>query len=63
MTEQSAGVEFLSIGLGGIRFESLFETIPLSIAIFDADLRLTSANSRYRELTGVDAPASTRLSI
>jgi signal transduction histidine kinase len=63
MTEQSAGVDFVSIGLGGIRFESLFETIPLSIAIFDADLRLTSANSRYRELTGVDAPASTRLSI
>ncbi len=63
MTEQSAGVEFVSIGLGGVRFESLFETIPLSIAIFDADLRLTSANSRYRELTGVDAPTSARLSI
>ncbi len=63
MTEQSTGVEFAHIGLTGVRFEALFEAIPLSIAIFDGELRLLSANTRYRELTGVDAPASTRLSI
>ena len=63
MTDESAGVDFASVGLTGVRFEALFEAIPLSIAIFDGDLRLSSANSRYRDLTGVDAPASTRLSI
>ncbi len=63
MTEQSASVEFAHIGLSGVRFEALFEAIPLSIAIFDGELRLVSANTRYRELTGVDAPATARPSI
>jgi len=65
MTEQSTsgGVDFAHVGLAGVRFEALFEAIPLSIAIFDGELRLVNANSRYRDLTGVDAPASARLSI
>ena len=63
MTEHSASVEFAHIGLAGVRFEALFEAIPLSIAIFDGELRLVSANARYLDLTGIDASASARLSI
>ncbi|HVZ78919.1 MAG TPA: ATP-binding protein [Gemmatimonadaceae bacterium] len=36
------------------RFDALFEAITHAIAIFDADLRLVSANPRYYELTGVN---------
>ena len=36
------------------RLEALFETVPLALAIFDAGQRLTSANARYRELTGLE---------
>ncbi len=63
MTDHSTSLEFIHIGLTGVRFEALFEAIPLSIAIFDGELRLISANTRYRDLTGVDAPASARPSI
>jgi signal transduction histidine kinase len=36
------------------RIELLFEAVPLALAIFDAELKLTSANARYRELTALD---------
>ncbi len=53
-------LDFARIGISGVRLESLFEAVPLSIAIFDSELRLVNANAQYRELTGVgDAlPAS-----
>jgi PAS domain S-box-containing protein len=41
----------------------LFEAVPLAIAIFDGDLRLASANARYRELTGVPASQPSKVSI
>ena len=59
----SSGVDFAHAGLAGVRFEALFEAIPLSIAVFDSDLKLVSANTQYRELTGVEAPTSARVSI
>src|SRR5262249_44209512 len=59
----SGEVAFVHAGLTGVRFEALFEAIPLSIAVFDAELKLLSANARYRELTGVDVPTAARLSI
>ena len=37
------------------RLELLFEAVPLAFAIFDAELKLVSANARYRELTALDA--------
>ena len=40
------------------RLEILFEAIPLAFATFDADLKLVSANNRYRELTGLDSASS-----
>ena len=40
------------------RLELLFEAIPLAFATFDADLKLVSANNRYRELTGLDSASS-----
>jgi PAS domain S-box-containing protein len=43
--------------------EALFETIPLSIAIFDSELRLVTTNGLYRELTGVSGEAGTSVSI
>jgi PAS domain S-box-containing protein len=42
------------------RLELLFEAIPLAFATFDADLKLVSANNRYRELTGLDSASSTQ---
>jgi signal transduction histidine kinase len=44
----------------GVRLDTLFEAIPLAIAIFDAELRMVTANARYGELTGVesDGPVS-----
>jgi PAS domain S-box-containing protein len=36
------------------RLNALFETIPQAIATFDGDLRLITANARYRDLTGLD---------
>ena len=35
------------------RLESVFETVPLAIAIFDGELRLVRANARFGELTAV----------
>ena len=45
------------------RFEALFEAVPLALAIFDTELRLTSANARYRELTGLDTSQTVQRSI
>jgi PAS domain S-box-containing protein len=45
------------------RLEALFEAVPLALAIFDAELRLTSANTRYRELTGLEALQALQRSI
>src|SRR5690348_2838635 len=36
------------------RLELLFDSIPLAFATFDSDLKLASANTRYRDLTGLD---------
>ncbi|HXT19001.1 MAG TPA: ATP-binding protein [Gemmatimonadaceae bacterium] len=54
MTQPSAGLDFARIGITGVRFEALFEAVPLAIAIFDGEQRLVNANARYRELTGVN---------
>jgi PAS domain S-box-containing protein len=40
------------------RFEALFETVPLAIALFDAELQLIRANERYGELTSLPATQS-----
>ena len=50
-TEPTAGRTSTPIA----RFEPLFEAISHAIAVFDADLKLVSANALYRELTGIDA--------
>ena len=34
------------------RFEALFETVPLALAVFDEALMLVRANTRFNELTG-----------
>ncbi|HSQ31639.1 MAG TPA: ATP-binding protein [Gemmatimonadaceae bacterium] len=49
--------------LAGVRLDALFEAVPLAIATFDGELRLVNANTRYRELTGLDAVALARVSI
>ena len=49
--------------LAGVRLDALFEAVPLAIATFDGELRLVNANTRYRELTGLDAAALARVSI
>src|SRR4029079_3790324 len=54
----------LSLGtIAGARLEALFEAVPLAVAVFDPELRMVTANARYRELTGVDAGAAVRISI
>ena len=58
-SDLAAGIQLLS----GIRLDALFEGVPLSIATFDGDLRLVNANTRYRELTGVDLELRARISI
>ena len=45
------------------RLDLLFEAVPLAFATFDPDLKLVSANTRYRELTGLDAASSARRAI
>ena len=45
------------------RLELFFEAIPLAFATFDADLKLASANTRYRELTGLDAEGAAHRAI
>jgi len=59
----SAGLEFARVGISGVRLEALFEAVPLALAIFDRELRLSSANARYRELTGVAASLPAKVSI
>lgn len=63
MTQPTAGLDFARIGISGVRFEALFEAVPLAIAIFDGDQRLVNANARYRELTGVNASLPAKVSI
>jgi signal transduction histidine kinase len=57
VTDPSVGLDFTHIGISGVRFEALFEAVPLAIAIFDGEQRLVNANARYRELTDVNASA------
>jgi signal transduction histidine kinase len=57
VTDPSVGLDFTRIGISGVRFEALFEAVPLAIAIFDGEQRLVNANARYRELTDVNASA------
>jgi signal transduction histidine kinase/CheY-like chemotaxis protein len=42
------------LAAAGARFDTIFEALPLAIAIFDAELRMVTSNSRYRDLTGVE---------
>ena len=58
-SDLAAGIQLLS----GVRLDALFEAVPLSIATFDGDLRLVNANTRYRELTGIDFNPLARVSI
>jgi len=51
------------LAAAGARLDTLFEALPLAIAIFDVDLRMVTANARYRDLTGVDWDTSTPISI
>ena len=63
MAQNLAGFD-LSLGaVAGARLEALFEAVPLAVAVFDPDLRMVTANAKYRELTGVDAAAADRISI
>jgi PAS domain S-box-containing protein len=63
VTQDLAGFD-LSLGtIAGARLEALFEAVPLAVAVFDPELRMMTANARYRELTGVDAAAAVRISI
>ena len=38
------------------RFEALFESVPLALAVFDGALLLVRANTRFNELTAVAGP-------
>src|SRR3954464_12485008 len=51
------------LAAAGARLDTLFEAIPLAIAIFDVDLRMVTANARYRDLTGVEWDSTTAISI
>lgn len=51
------------LAAAGARLDTLFEAIPLAIAIFDAELRMVTANARYRDLTGVEGDPNTAISI
>src|SRR4051812_1471211 len=51
------------LAAAGARFDTIFEALPLAIAIFDVDLRMVTSNSRYRDLTGVDEDGATTISI
>lgn len=63
MTQPTIGFDFVRPGRSGVRLESLFEAAPLAIAVFDAELRLVSANARYHELIGPGASLPPRVSI
>ena len=45
------------------RFEALFETVPLAVAMFDEGLRLARANTRYLELVHLEPAHATARSI
>jgi signal transduction histidine kinase len=45
------------------RLELLFEAVPLAFATFDVDLKLATANARYRELTGLDMASASHRAI
>src|SRR4029077_1476864 len=45
------------------RLELLFEAVPLAFATFDPDLKLVTANTRYRELTGLDVAGAAQRAI
>jgi signal transduction histidine kinase len=45
------------LAAAGARFDTIFEALPLAIAIFDGDLRMVTSNSRYRDLTGIEEDA------
>jgi PAS domain S-box-containing protein len=47
----------------GARLEALFEAVPLAVAVFDGELKLTSSNARYRDLTGIEAGKTAGISI
>ena len=51
--------DFDRLGADRARLESVFETVPLAVAIFDGDLRLIRANERFGELTGQPALEAT----
>src|SRR3954469_11364200 len=51
------------LAAAGARLDTLFEAIPLAIAIFDVDLRMVTANARCRDLTGVEWDSTTAISI
>jgi signal transduction histidine kinase len=63
VTQPSVGLDFSRIGIPGLRLEALFEGVPLALAVFDAELRLVSANARYGDLTGVATKPSAKVSI
>jgi PAS domain S-box-containing protein len=43
--------------------DAILEAVPLAVAMFDAKLTLAATNSRYRDLTGLDAAHATGRSI
>jgi PAS domain S-box-containing protein len=45
------------------RLELLFEALPLAFATFDSDLKLATANTRYRDLTGLDESSAAHRAI
>src|SRR6476469_5153304 len=51
------------LAAAGARFDTIFEALPLAIAIFDAELRMVTSNSRYRDLTGVEDDGGAPVSI
>ena len=53
LTNPPTITDFDRLGTELARLEAVFETVPLAIAVFDGDLRLTRANGRFAELTAV----------
>ncbi len=45
------------------RLDALLEAVPLALAVFDGSLQLVATNSRYRDLTGLDASQAVGRSI
>jgi PAS domain S-box-containing protein len=63
VTHSHADLDITRQGAQIARLEALFDAVPLALAIFDAELRLTSANARYRDLIGLDAAQASQRSI